>query len=242
MPESSSNIRSLLFGPALCTLLLLAMAFENRGYRGEADFEPFHVRAARAVNSIPLVIAPWMGQEEELREEERKLLKPNAYRCIAFADTRATALTDASRKVLLMVAQCKQARDMDGHYPPKCYPSRGYMKVGDEKRRKWTVAGKTVEGMEYRFERKEQGRVIRTTIYNFMVLPQQGICPDMKAVTAAAEDYEQQYYGATQFQVVFGGPLAEGSRRDERDQAFAELIAPCLGVIRTLSDGAIQHE
>jgi hypothetical protein len=237
--SSSSQFRWLFFGPVLCTTVLVAMSFENRQYRSEQDFDPFHAHAAQSIESIPLVIAPWMGQTIPLREEESKLLKPNAYRCISFSDTRVSALTDASRTVLLMVAQCKRANYMNGHYPPICYPARGYMQVG-ERFRDWNLPGQRIEGMEYQFERREYGRIVRTTIYNFMILPQQGIKRDMKAVNASAEDYQQRYYGAAQFQVVFIGALAESGARDERDRIFAELITPCSGVIRTLSEGAIE--
>lgn len=243
MADSPSYLRSLILGPLLCTGVLVAMSFENRSYRTEADFEPYHTRANAAIDSIPYVIAPWMGQEEPLNAEERRLLKPNAYRCIKFSDTRAVALADPSRMVLLMVAQTRRANDMDGHFPPVCYPSRGYSLVGNEGTpRDWQVADKKIQGMEYQFERRVGTRLERTTVYNFMILPQQGIRRDMKAITASAEDYQQRYYGAAQFQVVFVLSLAEPSQaaREQRDQIFSELIAPCLGVIDTLSKGAIE--
>jgi hypothetical protein len=241
MAEHSSHLRTLIAGPVLCMLVLMAMAFENRTYRVESDFEPFHARAAEAITNLPPVLGAWMGQDRVLPEEERKLLSPNAYRCIELSDTRASALSDPSRKVLLLIAQCKRARKMDGHYPPKCYPSRGYEMVA-ERPRDWNVGSSTVRGMEYQFERREGVRVIRTTVYNFMVLPGQGICRDMKAITASAEDYQQRYYGAAQFQVVYASALAEPNATAARDAVFAEIIAPCRGLIETLSDGAIEHE
>ena len=243
MLDPQGQLRSLLSGPALTAVLLAGMMLENRHYRSEADFEPFHHRAAEAINDIPLQIWPWMGHEEPLSKEERDVLKPNAYRCIAFSDTRAEYLDDPSRRVLLMVAQCRRANDMEGHYPPNCYPARGYTQINDQGlERNWLIDGHTIGGMEYQFEHREQGHTVRTTVYNFMILPQQGIERDMKAVEASAEDYQQRYYGAAQFQVVFGGSLAEPSAaaRDERDKVFTELITPCTGVIRTLSEGDTQ--
>ncbi|MGN6506618.1 MAG: exosortase-associated EpsI family protein [Tepidisphaeraceae bacterium] len=252
MVEPQGQLRSLLTGPALTAVLLAGMVLEARRYHKEADFEPFHARAAAAINGIPLLIGPWMGHEEPLLKEERDVLKPNAYRCIAFSDTRAAALDDPSRRVLLMIAQCRRANDMEGHYPPNCYPARGYAMCDvpggtqdpDEPGlpRNWSIGGKTIPGMEYQFEHREAGRTIRTTVYNFMVLPEQGIKRDMKAINASAEDYQQRYYGAAQFQVVFGGSLAAptAAARLERDAVFSELITPCTGVIRTLSEGDIK--
>lgn len=230
----------LLVGPFLATALLVGMSFENRQYRSEDDFEAFHSRAAVAINSIPVVIGPWMGKEGTLRSEELNLLKPNAYRCITYSDTRASALTDLSRTVHLLIAQCKRASYMENHWPPKCYPAMGYMLVG-EKARQWNVAGTMIDGYEYQFERRDRGRVARQTVYNFMVLPEKGINADMKAISKSAEDYQQRYYGAAQIQVVFAGPLAESVARNERDSIFTELITPCLGVIRTLSEGVTEQ-
>lgn len=246
MFDQPYHLRSLIVGPALCAVLLACMMLQGRQYRRDSDPAPFHARAAAAINGIPLVIPPWMGREgeaEALRPEERNLLNPNAYRCITFVDTRAAALSDASRRVVLMVDQCKTSSDMSGHFPPKCYPSRGYiMTNGDGRKRDWEISGRRITGMEYQFERRDRGRIINTTVYNFMVLPAQGIQRDMKAIDASAEDYQQRYYGAAQFQVVFGGTLAEptSASRSQRDAVFAELIAPCSGVIRTLSDGVIE--
>jgi hypothetical protein len=240
MSDATHQTRSLILGPVLCTVLLGAMMLQGRTYRTEKDFEPFHARAADAINRISVVIPPWVGREQPLREDERKLLEPNAYRCIAFNDTRASALADPSRVVLLMVAQCKQANKMLGHYPPACYPSRGHMLTnGQGTPRDWTIGRLTVQGMEYQFERKDRENVIKTTVYNFMILPEQGIRRDMKAVTASAEDYEQRYYGAAQVQMVFGAALAENTpdARHERDTIFAELIGPNADVIRILTDG-----
>ncbi len=240
MAESNGpNIRLLLLGPVLCTAVLVAMSFENRQYKREEDFEPFHARAKTAIEGIPLVIGPWMGQKNDLRDDEYNLLKPNAVRSITFSDTRASALTDRSRSVHLLIAQCKRANFMENHWPPNCYPSMGYTLIGEEPRA-WTVGGTTIQGVEYRFEQRDRGRVIRQTVYNFMVLPVQGIQPDMKAISLSAEDYQQRYYGAAQIQVVFAGTLAEPVSQGERDSIFAELIAPCLGVIRTLSEGVIE--
>ena len=103
MFEGPHQLRSIILGPSLCAVLLGAMSLQGRQLSKLPDPEPFHRRAAEAINSIPLVIPPWMGREgeaEALRPEERSLLKPNAYRCIAFVDTRAAALSDATQRRL----------------------------------------------------------------------------------------------------------------------------------------------
>ena len=184
-----------------------------------------------------------------MSKEELALLRPNAYRCISFTDTRPAPSGDAARRVLMLITQCRRAGNMDGHYPPTCYPSRGYAQVdapsdGKGTLRTWHARNRTLTGCEYFFERRVQGRVGRTAVYNFMVLPEQGVRPDMESVNASAEDYQQRYYGAAQFQLVFGGNLAQATpeARQQRDEVFAELIGPCSNVITTLCDGVTTHE
>ncbi|HEX8323133.1 MAG TPA: exosortase-associated EpsI family protein [Tepidisphaeraceae bacterium] len=245
MADPTNQLRLLLTGPVLCAVLLSAMVADNRHYRTEEDYADYHRRAASAINRIPLSVGPWIGREEPLSKEELGLLQPNAYRCVSFTDTRPTSTGEAPPQVLLLVAQCRRAGLMEGHYPPVCYPSRGYAQVnGAGTNRQWTVGRQRIVGMEYFFERRAGGRVGRTCVYNFMVLPQQGIRPDMESVGASAEDYQQRYYGAAQFQLVFGGGLARATpeAREQRDAAFAELIGPCSGVIATLCDGVNTHE
>lgn len=248
MSEPLSQLRLLLTGPVLCGLMLVGIAVDHRGDKTAVDYEAFHLRAANAVNGIPLTIGAWAGREEPLSDEELRVLKPNAYRCIAYTDTRPI-INEPSRRVLFLVTQCRQASNMEGHYPPNCYPSRGFAAVdgpeeGAGNRRTWTAGNRTLTGVEYFFERRIQSRVNRTAVYNFMVLPEKGVRPDMESVNASAEDYQQRYYGAAQFQLVFGGDLAQATpqARAERDAIFEELIGPCSNVITTLCDGVNSNE
>ena len=245
MSESTGQLRMLLTGPALCGLLLAGMMLDSRRHHDEAYYEPFHARAAKAIEAIPMVFGDWEGVEKPLAPAETAMLKPNAYRCIAFTNTADLAAGVQPRQAWLVVVQCKRSGYMDGHYPPNCYESRGDKMIdGRGNRREWVVGGRRIIGMEYFFERVMKGRVGRNAVYNFMVLPEQGVRPDITSVNASAEDYQQRYYGAAQFQLVFGGPLAQGTdeARRERDQAFLELIGPCSDVISTLSDGVKSHE
>jgi hypothetical protein len=106
--------------------------------------------------------------------------------------------------------------------------------------RDWIVGGMTIKGFEYQFTEVWQGQTNHTTVYNFLIVPGKGIVRDMKGVEQAAEDYQQRFYGAAQFQVVFHGLASADRSRDERDEIFASLIGPNLKVIETLTSGALQ--
>jgi hypothetical protein len=103
------------------------------------------------------------------------------------------------------------------------------------------VNGFHIPGYEYQFTEVFQGQTARTTVYNFLIVPGRGIVRDMKGVEQAAEDYQQRYYGAAQFQVVFHGQASAGERsREERDEIFATLMGPNIKLIETLTSGVLQ--
>ena len=110
--------------------------------------------------------------------------------------------------------------------------------------RDWHVGDMTIPGVEYGFEQKLVGQTYRTTVYNFFVVPggrsNNPLRRDMDAVRDAAEDYQQRYYGAAQFQVVFQGLSSADLPRSERDEIFQTLIEPTIPVIKTLSSGGLQ--
>ena len=112
------------------------------------------------------------------------------------------------RAATLLIVQCRDSRDMLGHYPPRCYRSHG-MEQKYAEPRDWHVGDMTIPGVEYGFEQKLVGQTYRTTVYNFFVVPggrsNNPLRRDMDAVRDAAEAYQQRYYGAAPFPVVFQG-------------------------------------
>src|SRR5204862_7966128 len=136
--------------------------------------------------------------------------------------------------------QCKLSGDMVGHFPPICYPSSGYEQVrSDTQPRDWKVGGLTIPGMEYHFVKINEGRPEKTVIYNFFVVPTRGLTRDMDGVKAAAEDYQQRYYGAAQFKVGFSDTDGD-LPKSERDEIFTTLMEKAAPVIEQLNRGEIQ--
>jgi hypothetical protein len=143
------------------------------------------------------------------------------------------------RSANLLIVQCKQSGDMVGHFPPICYPSHGWENICPDKKlkgwpRDWIVGNQRIRGMEYQFCQTENGQTKIITDYNFMVVPGRGIVRDIQGVEQAAEDYQQRYYGAAQFQVVFQATSSDQLSREERDEIFCTLMGPAIPVIRQL--------
>lgn len=242
MTTRTRKILLALASPLLCCGVLYGIISESRAYMKAEDFEPYHKHAKLAIESIPMMISTWSGREaeNEIPRQAQVLLKPNKLFNRVYTDTSASSLFgNQKRQVSLLIVQCKQSQDMLGHYPKNCYPAQGCELVYNEPC-DWQVAGFTIPGREYRFVIIRNGQPERTTVYNFMVIPNKGIFRDMEAVGESAADYQQRYYGAAQFQVVFHGLANADQEKEDRDAIFRTLMEPVVPVIKALKNGAIK--
>lgn len=239
----NSNFSRML-APVLCAALLMGAAYAQRGWPVRADAEPYHAKAAAVVASIPLKIGSWIGKDIEPERSVIEVLRPNTIRNIEFLDPRAATLGRPGQRFWLSVVQTKRAADMLGHFPPNCYPAFGDT-LAHQQYRSWFVtvpspAGpKTlcIPGIEYHFDGVINGKTYRRIVYNFMVAPGRGILSDMKMLEEAAEDYEQRYRGAAQFQVVFRSLAGQELGEAERDEIFSTLMRACGPAIDVFKSG-----
>lgn len=240
MPALRAKFFNIL-APALCVGMLGGAFYVQRDWPQRGDAEPYHARAREAVQAIPLRMGHWVGQERTPQAAAIQVLKPNAIRNVELIDPRVKSLRRAEQRVSLSVVQCKQFTNMLGHYPPNCYKNFGHT-LTRQAVRSWAVPVApnarplTIGGMEYQFERVIDGRTYRLIVYNFMVAPKRGILPDMKALEKAAEDYEQRYFGAAQFQVVFDSLAGQELNAAERDEVFSTLMRHAAPAIEVLQD------
>ena len=94
-----------------------------------------------------------------------------------------------------------------------------------------------INGVEYQFDSVINGKTYRRIVYNFMVAPGRGIISDMKMLEGAAEDYEQRYRGAAQFQVVFRSLAGQELSEAQRDETFATLMRESAAAIDLFKSG-----
>jgi hypothetical protein len=236
--------------PALSVALLVGIVSERSTHLKPQDVEPYHARAKAAVDAVPYIIGYWTGSDDEIPVAAQKLLRPNAILSRLYSDNSPGSAANSGAAAdnradhhlaSLLIVQCRDSRDMIGHYPPICYRAHG--KTVDEKScgpRDWSVNGMLIPGYEYQFTEVFAGQTLRTIVYNFLIVPGRGIVRDMKGVERAAEDYQQRYYGAAQFQVVFHAQASAEPSREQRDAIFATLMAPNLKLIETLTAGGLK--
>lgn len=186
----------------LTPLLLLGIALERRTFVAPADAAPYHEAVRAAIALIPRQVGPWIGADAEVPEPAQRLLRPNAILARQFQRT------DPAASASLVVVQCRDTRDLIGHYPPVCYPAHGWIAGGMDDL-EMEVDGDATPVRRYEFTRSSWGRESSLVVYSFFVIPGQGRVRGMDAVGRAAADYSRRHFGAAQVQVVFADPPAE---------------------------------
>ena len=212
--------------PVLTAGLLLGMTAADKLRVDPSEADGFHTSAAAAVAAVPKEFGPFMSVGDIAPETDAaEMLKPNAYLHRKYYNFA----TGTAVEVLLV--QCRDTRDMQGHYPPVCYPSHGCtMPAGV--RHEWpTGAALTVPGTEYSVTWPGGQRM---TIRNFFVLPNGKIVADMESVNAAAKDYRELAYGVAQVQLLFDASVGEA----QRDAAFSSFVSANRRLIDALRTAA----
>ncbi|MGA3067341.1 MAG: exosortase-associated EpsI family protein, partial [Tepidisphaeraceae bacterium] len=166
----------------------------------------YQAASRKAIDAIPLtLVGPtgniWTGSDTPVAAAATELLRPNTIlsRDYVRQDDNGIVAT-------LLIVDCNDARDLQGHYPPRCYPAQGEKTEGS-RQRTWHLKGMDINGMEYEFARGDLGD--EQVVYNFFITPHVPggvsvshkeldgvICRDMDDVYTAGEDYQRRYCGA----------------------------------------------
>ena len=223
--------------PAMLTVgLLLGLTVDTLRRPSPANADPYHTRVKLAISQV---VTPkgWTFVDGELPSAAITLLRK--------PDFLYRKFQTAGHPFQLLLIHCRDARDMGGHYPPICYPSSGWVRVvnneaGDTAEKKlgkplsWDIGGRVIVGMEYEFTGTSDGQTINRTVDDLLILPsgpgRNCYILDINDVRAAAADYNQKFYGATQIQLIFDGAVSETERRD----LFTQLIGQNMNLLTVL--------
>src|SRR5688572_2802518 len=162
MANRTRKLTFMLAPPVMAATLLAGLTLEQRTYVKPQDVEPYHANAKAAIDQIPYAIAQgrWTGKDQPLPTAAQKLLRPNAWISRTYEDKQraefGAAAGGGERAATLLIVQCRDSRDMLGHYPPRCYRSHG-MEQKSAEPRDWQVGDMLIPGVEYGFEQKLVG-------------------------------------------------------------------------------------
>lgn len=202
---------------------VLCIAGVDHSFRKEpADAQPYHQSIVKTAQTAPTQIGDWIGSDVPTPEAAIKLLRPNV-----IVSKRYVNYVTGEEATFLLV-DCSDARDLQGHYPPVCYPNQGWIEMSHESR-DWQVGNLQITGTQYEFTTKTPVEVSET-VANFMLLPDGKIGRDMDSVRAAAKNLQDRYYGAAQVQVIMDSNLTQ-DRKNQIIQTMVGGYRNLIGVI-----------
>lgn len=210
---------------AIFSIMIAGAAFlEARTHPTPADADPFHAIVRATIEAIPMQIGAWSGTDIALPGAAQALLQPNAVVGRRYHDL---ATGDAAS---LLVIQCRDTRDMSGHYPPACYPGQGWIEGRPVTRETVDVGGVSIPLAVYHFEKAHFERRSGLVIYDFFILPERGLAADMESVRSTAADHRRRHLGAAQVQVLFDSTTDPARQRE----VLARFLEPVVPVIRAM--------
>ena len=216
---------------SLITMIIIGVLRVDPGNEGEVN--AYHERVAEVINAMPIDVNGWVGQQVPLPQSAVKLLDPNALvaRQYFHAGRGLTAT--------LLIVQCRDTRDMAGHYPPQCYPASGWMESEDNPTQMYPLGDYTLRKYSYH---RVAGQVERDiTVYSLFALPTGELTTSMREVRRLGGDYDYRKYGAAQLQVVLGGDIAPEDHAWILDEMF-RIARPSLEAVLDARSGHAHNE
>lgn len=225
--------RGLAFLAPLATAGLLVALMATGGVEAitTEQTEAYHAQVRELVDEIPYRIGDWVGTDVEAPPAAVKLLKPNALLQRRFVDP------GTGRSFSLLVVHSGDVGDMEGHWPPICYPAHGWV-LESEKETAIQVGAVRIPAREYYFRRVVDGFEQTMNVIGFFVVPNGSaeIVSSYAALKGAARRRSLAGLGAAQIQLVGGGDLSASERRRIAEE-FVQAIEPLIREIAGGVDG-----
>jgi hypothetical protein len=193
------------------------------------DAEGYHAKVLSVADEIPVAVGDWLGNTQEVPAGAVSLLRPNLTLSREYSNS-------SGQHASLLLVQCRDARDLLGHYPPVCYDAHGFVQVGAH-RLDWDLDGDKLLGTMYEFRRTDrQERTTAIKVYDVMILPNGQTAPDMAGVDRVARDRKQRYFGAAQIQILTDASMSD----EDRTQVISLLLRGAKPVINAIRAGVTQ--
>lgn len=222
---AKSAIKSIL-APAIAATLIAGAMVQGAFQPSPSDAAGYHQAIVEASNQVPLTAGPWTGKDVEIPDGALQLLRPNVARSRVYTREGDQAVAQ------FLLVQCKDARDLAGHYPPNCYPRVYNYRLIKDTPSQWTIDDMTIHGRTYVFKADDQPQSQSVVVQQFFAMPDGTTTDDVDAIYSLAGDFTQRHRGAAQFQVVY--PADDPHTDQERDAIFELLVGSYSNVIRLI--------
>ena len=213
----------------LSLMLILPVLLSYRA----GDTKAILARNAQVVTvceRAPYKIGEWVGEDIEIPPAAVDILRPNAILSRRYRRLESNASAE------LLVVHCSDARDMQGHYPPICYPASGWLLSGSDAESECilTVGGQKVAMRVYEFHRMEGwGSERSLRVFNYFLMPDGETTSKFSDLSRLPVRYPYSLQGIAQVQVITSGDWSfDGSL-----EAVRELLTGVSDLLLVLTQG-----
>lgn len=173
-------------------------------FKNDQSILSHRARIAEKMDSFPYQLSDWMGTDVPIPTAAIDILNPNS-----LVSRRYTRL-NSNDNVVMALIHCSDTRDMQGHYPPVCYPARGWnLEEGDIENIPMVLGDTDVVMRLYRFKRFDRTGLEQKQIVLSMFLLPDGLMTtdmeDLKEISSRGRNPSSS--GVAQLQMVFNATL-----------------------------------
>lgn len=214
--------------PALAfAVFLVSGAFQTRVGISQSVMDARSDAVALALEDVPLRRGAWIGEIAPFPVEASEILQTRALKAWRFQEL------GTERNALLGIVYCGDVRDMNGHFPPVCYPSQGWsMAAGEPESVSLEFDGTPFDARVWRFTLVGQdGATASRSVLGFFLFADEPPTSSDTALGERAGRRAASEQGVAQIQLVFDGfPSLEEIGRTAKDLL---PIVP-IGTVRQL--------
>lgn len=225
------NPRTLIAIMSLGLMLGLPMVLSHEVHSKQSE-DSKQQQVTEALEGAPYRIENWEGVDVPVPTAAIEMLRPSAILSRNFTNV------EDGRAASLVVIHCTDARDMDGHFPPVCYPSRGWIHDRNVDEQFSLVVGeKQIPVTLYHFRGGvDLGLPGRLHVFNFFLQANGVLTPDRPVVNHLLERHSRSARGIVQVQVVMSGQFA----MEDATAAASTLLQGAMPLLKTLAEGPIR--
>ena len=189
--------------PATSLVLLVVVTLVFAGPKSYTpEIKRHHEVISGILDEFPYKLGTWVGIDVALPSAATAILRPNGY------VNRRYSQIGQPNSVVLGIIHCEDVRDMDGHFPPRCYPAAGWSQVGEEDI-KISLQSQTEYMKLYQFERATQaGLEERKSVVSAFIAPDAGLLTSMESLQKiGSSSLNSSKLGVAQLQLVYSDNL-----------------------------------
>lgn len=239
--KSRSDIRFVRQLPVLATFAVLMAVTFTFGVSGEVSRSERavdrEIKIAELFTRVPTRIqtsGTWiLRREVPIPTGELGILGDSSHASVEY---QRLGQRPAIRTTFFIV-HCRDARSMNGHHPPICYPASGWELVGDVAEEVLRLsAAMELKLAGYVFVRGSQERTL--TVVNGFLMPDVGAVRHLSEANAVAKTIRAAALGLTQFQFVFAGDVGMDQAMNWSKEILAGMPAGFFETLGMMDDAS----